>query len=91
MTTIVVNLRREAYDIYIGRGGARPNRVGNPFVIGRDGSRDEVIAKHMEWARQQPWLRDELERMKGKRLGCFCAPEACHGDNYVKLIEELGI
>lgn len=31
--------------VYIGR----PGKWGNPFVIGRDGSREEVIAKYRAW------------------------------------------
>jgi hypothetical protein len=31
--------------VYVGR----PGKWGNPFVIGRDGSRDEVIAKYRAW------------------------------------------
>jgi len=34
--------------IYVGR----PSKWGNPFVIGRDGSRDEVIAKYRAWIAQ---------------------------------------
>lgn len=37
----VVNKYKEEYDIYIGRG----SRWGNPFVIGKDGTREEVIEK----------------------------------------------
>jgi hypothetical protein len=32
-------------DVYVGR----PSKWGNPFVIGRDGSREEVIAKYRAW------------------------------------------
>jgi hypothetical protein len=38
----VVHCKREPYDVYIGR----PSKWGNPFQIGRDGTRDEVIAKY---------------------------------------------
>jgi len=31
--------------VYIGR----PSKWGNPFVIGRDGSRADVIAKYRTW------------------------------------------
>jgi Domain of unknown function (DUF4326) len=38
--------RRSAPDrVYVGR----PSKWGNPFVIGRDGTRDEVIAKYRAW------------------------------------------
>jgi hypothetical protein len=30
---------------YVGR----PSALGNPFVVGRDGSREEVIAKYRRW------------------------------------------
>lgn len=35
--------------VYIGR----PGKWGNPFVIGRDGSRAEVIAKYRTWLASQ--------------------------------------
>jgi hypothetical protein len=39
----VLNKRTDTHDgaVYIGRG----SKWGNPFVIGRDGTRAEVIAK----------------------------------------------
>ena len=41
-TTRVVHCKREPFDIYIGR----PSKWGNPFVIGRDGNREQVIEKY---------------------------------------------
>ena len=38
----VVNLRKEKYDVYIGRG----SEFGNPFRIGIDGCRSQVIRKY---------------------------------------------
>lgn len=35
----VVYCQREPYNVYIGR----PSKWGNPFIIGRDGTREEVI------------------------------------------------
>ena len=43
--TTVVHCKREPYDVYIGR----PGPWGNPFEIGTDGTREEVIAKYEEW------------------------------------------
>lgn len=62
--------------IYIGRGSP----WGNPFVIGRDGTRDEVIAKHEAWIASQPRLLARLPELQGRDLVCFCAPRCCHGD-----------
>jgi hypothetical protein len=80
--------------VYIGRPGwalaafnhyltaEGENRVSagqwaNPYVIGRDGDRDEVLAKYAE-AKQDLWRG--CEKLRGKALGCWCAPEPCHGD-----------
>ncbi len=37
----IINLKKEKYDVYIGRG----SKWGNPFHIGKDGNRKEVIDK----------------------------------------------
>lgn len=75
--SMVVDCRKEAYDVYIGR----PSVWGNPFHIGRHGTREEVIAKYREWILARPTLIERARReLKGKQLGCYCAPLACHGD-----------
>jgi hypothetical protein len=90
MNTRVVNLNHEAYDVYIGRPGKGKTAAecpwGNPFVIGRDGDRDEVIAKYAAWIQTQPLLLARRGELRGKRLGCFCRPPEgfrgrvlCHG------------
>lgn len=84
METKVVNLRKEPYDVYIGRGG----KWGNPFRIGADGSRDDVIIAYAKWISTQQALLAELPTLKGKVLGCYCKPAACHGDVLVSLIEK---
>lgn len=82
--TRVVHCKKEAYDVYIGR----PSVWGNPFHVGEDGTRVEVIEKYREWVQEQPYLMDKLHTLKGKTLGCWCKPKACHGDVLVELIEE---
>ena len=81
----VVNRRREEFDVYIGRGSV----WGNPFVIGKDGNRQEVIAKYALWLKNNQELLGRLPELDGKRLGCFCKPEDCHGDMLVALVGEL--
>jgi hypothetical protein len=83
--TRVVNIYREEYDVYIGRPGkGQKGKWGNPFS---EGTREENIAAFREWIIQQPELLADLRELKGKRLGCFCAPKACHGDVLVELVE----
>lgn len=56
--TRVVHCKRSKYDVYIGRDahGLADDGWGNPFIIGRDGTREEVLALYREWAPRQKWL-----------------------------------
>lgn len=74
--TQVVHCKKESYDVYIGR----PSKWGNPFSIGADGTREEVIQKYIDWLNEQPDLLNSIHELKGKTLGCWCKPKACHGD-----------
>ena len=83
--TTVVHCKKHPYDVYIGR----PSKWGNPFAIGQDGTRDEVIEKYRQYILASPELMADLEELKGKRLGCWCRPLPCHGDVLVELINAL--
>ena len=101
--TTVVNVNFSRYDVYIGRPTVgSPWRYGNPFVIGEDGDREQVIQKFKDWIYdgrtfgnkdatdgRRNWILANLWLLKGKRLGCFCHPKACHGNVYVELLKEL--
>lgn len=65
-----------AGSVYIGR----PSKWGNPFQIGRDGSRDDVVDKYRAYILAKPELLGQLPELRGKDLVCFCAPARCHGD-----------
>lgn len=83
----VLNVRRVGFDggVYIGRGG----KWGNPFVIGIDGNRAEVIAKYEAWLRGNPALMAAAKReLKGQDLVCWCAPRPCHGDVLERIANE---
>ena len=81
--TRVVNKYRDSYDVYIGRN----SKWGNPFKIGIDGTREDVIEQYREWIQTQSNLLNSLEELRGKTLGCFCKPKACHGDILVELLD----
>ena len=87
MVTKVVNLRKEKYDVYIGRG----SKWGNKFLIGRDGNREDVIRKYRQWILKNDYLINCLGELKDKVLGCYCKPSACHGDVLVELVEGIVI
>jgi hypothetical protein len=66
---------------------------GNPFIIGKDGSRAEVIEKYRVWfnAKVQTDLNfaKEAQQLKGQDLACWCAPQACHADVILEYLSEL--
>lgn len=67
--------------VYIGR----PSFWGNPFTIGVDGNRAEVIEKYRAQLLASPLLMARLPDLRGKDLVCWCAPAACHGDILLEL------
>jgi len=80
----VVNVRDGGYTIYIGRGSC----LGNPFVIGKDGDRNQVIEKYRVWLPDQPELMKTLDSLRDEILGCYCHPLPCHGDVLVQLVRQ---
>ena len=81
----VVHCRKAPFDVYVGRksGGAPAGATGewgNPFAMRGEGDRQRVIEQYAEWLRSQPELCARARReLRGKVLGCWCAPLACHG------------
>lgn len=66
--------------VYVGR----PSKWGNPYKIGKDGTRDEVIAKYGEYIMNTSLSRSLIE-LKGRDLVCWCSPLPCHGDVLLEL------
>ena len=87
----VLSVRRRGGVRPCGEYVGRPSALGNPFLVGRDGTREEVIARDRKWLRAQ-WrhggaVRQELERLAAKyrrdgrlTLLCWCAPRPRHAD-----------
>ena len=100
--TRVVRIRRKGgavvqdCDVYIGRqmtqGGwmLTTSEWANPFKIGPM-TRDEVIIAYQDMIykkiRDDPSIIDKLHQLRGKTLGCWCAPEPCHGDVLARMAE----
>ena len=71
---------------YIGRGSI----AGNPFIIGKDGDRDEVCDKFEVMVEADPALKARLvEYCGGYDLKCFCAPRRCHGDYLLRISNDI--
>lgn len=81
-TKYVVHCQKDPYDVYVGR----PSPFGNPFEIGKDGNREEVIEKFKNYVYSNPILLSRIKsELKGKILGCWCAPKHCHAEILVEI------
>ena len=100
-------------NVYIGRSGVvfvdgvrfppKESEWANPFKIGKDGERDEVLRKFNEFMSTKlasdPAKKGRLQLLRNKNLGCWCvdAPTSdysehalvCHGQILLKLIDEM--
>lgn len=83
MSTRVVHCKKEKYDVYIGR----PGKWGNPFSVKEHG-RQRCIELYREYILGRPDLLHALTELDGKVLGCWCRPQACHGDVLVELLQK---
>jgi hypothetical protein len=88
-----VHCKKEPFDVYIGR----PSKWGNPFTSIADkktlaefivGSKEEAIEAFEKWVKSNQALMNSLHELRGKTLGCWCSPKACHGDVLVRLANE---
>lgn len=73
--------------VYVGR----PTVYGNPFVIGKDGDREQVIERFAYWisrAEQVDLVNRVRRELAGKNLACWCAPERCHADVLLRIAND---
>lgn len=74
----------------IGEYVGRPSVLGNPFVVGREGTREEVVEKYRRWLwgqiQQRGPVYTKLIDLKQQAIAgdlnliCFCHPKPCHAD-----------
>jgi hypothetical protein len=86
LETKIVNVKYQNCEVYCGR----PSKWGNPYKIGKDGNRNEVIEKFATYFIQSG-LVNEIEELRGKTLGCHCRPQRCHLDIIVEELERTKI
>lgn len=90
----VVHCKRERFDVYIGR----PGKWGNPLVLDREENREQVLREYRRWLDGDsvmtlrfgapPSKTEIVIELKGKILGCWCAPKSCHGDILAEIANE---
>ena len=82
--------------VYVGRAMHRggwqlpASPLANPFRPGPHGSRGEVMAKYREYLLGRPDLLALLPGLRGRRLGCWCAPLPCHAEILAELANADG-
>jgi hypothetical protein len=99
--TRVVNVKAGTpYTVYIGRANGRyrlrQSMWHNPFRIGQDGTRDEVLARYRAYLLSRPELLAQIGEPRGQTPGCWCAPVGgfqgqllCHGQVLAALADGL--
>jgi hypothetical protein len=81
----VVHCQKEPFDVYIGR----PSKWGNPIHIGKQSDRALVIEQYRTYLKTRPDLIEAAKKeLRGKVLGCWCAPRLCHGDVLLEIANE---
>ena len=78
--------------VYIGRdmqvyvAGAVGSKWANPFKV-KSSSRTGCTDQYRDYVLASPELMGRLGELKGKVLGCWCAPERCHGHVLAELVD----
>lgn len=74
--------------VYVGR----PSPFGNPFGMRGESDRARVIEMFRTYFLKRvdddPRFRDEVLKLKGKDLGCWCSPSPCHADVILEWVNE---
>ena len=94
---LVVHCKRHTGEHFY---AARPTIYGNPWVLGPDGTRDEVCDRYDTWLRtgrdfghpeateaRRSEILASLPALRGQTLACFCAPQRCHCETLIALID----
>ena len=88
MGDCVVHCKRARFDVYIGR----PSKWGNPIAVPRGYDRvadpERILERYEAHVRSRPDLMAALPELAGKVLGCWCAPQRCHGDVLIRMADE---
>lgn len=83
---LVVHVSKKRFDVYVGRPSAWGNYVSH---ISSEKDRDAVIAEYRAWLLSKPKMVERVKReLRGKILGCWCAPKCCHGDVLAEIANE---
>lgn len=92
--TVVINMNTHFHVLKYAKANGvykqidRYSEYGNPFFLDSDGDRDQVCDGYIEYFKHKRSLHAKVKELKGKVLGCHCAPLRCHGDHLKNLADE---
>ncbi|MCP2259680.1 protein of unknown function (DUF4326) [Streptoalloteichus tenebrarius] len=77
---------------YVGHAGPRhswpDSDFASPFVKEAKTDREAMVRHYREWLAEHRELeRRARTELKGRALGCWCAPQPCHADVLAELVE----
>ncbi len=82
---------KDPKNVYIGRPmnrmGITGSKWGNPFPLTRY-AWDESMTKYEQYLYDSGLIK-QIGELCGKNLGCWCAPNKCHGDLLMQLANEV--
>ena len=97
------NLRYEEYQVYVGRSrngmhfgnpfSHKQDTLASVQLLTREAAvrayEDWLLGVDYLWLEQErrEWILQRLPTLKGRSLGCYCSPLACHADVLAKLAE----
>ncbi len=89
VTPVVLNRRTDKVPssaVYVGR----LSKWGNPFKMGIDGTREEVVALYRNWLVEKGANGNlfDVRELRGKDLVCWCRPLPCHADVLLELAND---
>lgn len=91
---LVEMLKADGRLVYVGRAGRfhdwPRHPLANPHRMPPGASREEVVSRYAEWLNTRPDLLALAPALKGKALGCWCAPALCHADVLASLADGAG-
>lgn len=90
----VVHCKKEDYDLMVDR----TTIFGNPFRVEKEEDREKMVDRYRHWLQtgenyghpdateeKRQNILNNLDKLEGKVLGCWCKPKKCHGDVLVEL------
>lgn len=104
MNKLVVHCKKEPYDVYVGRPSIFGNpfthhQISDTLAEIQVPTRRDAVLAYKNWLlgleytdfkqKLRKRVLEELHKLRGKVLGCWCSPLECHADVLATLSNNL--